>query len=263
VFPVVAVFAVVITGGELWPVMPDDEEDPERELTPEEARVYIVDLAVSAVLLVVAGAILVLAPRHLDDMEAYWFVVSSVVMILLALGLYLARLLHGGGDAKALMTLALLFPAYPLLGPFPILEMGYEATLIFPFALTIMINAAIITALLPIAFIALSSARGHVRFPEAFFGYPVSVDDVDDRRMWLLYELAVDGGRPARRLWPRRSKTSEEARARALVQFKESGETWVFISPKIPFMVPMFMGLMFSVIVGNIILAAMLELTTY
>ena len=33
-FPVAAIFAVTVTGGELWHVMPPDEEDEGRELTP-------------------------------------------------------------------------------------------------------------------------------------------------------------------------------------------------------------------------------------
>ncbi len=253
VFPVAAVFIVTITGGELWPVMPADEEDQDRELTPEEARVYIADLAVSAVLLAISAAILILAPRHIGDEAYHMYIVSTVLMILLALGLYLARILHGGGDAKALMTLAVLFPIPPLGDTLPVLEVPEVMELLFPFALAVLINAALITALMPIVFIAISASRGPLRFPEALFGYPVPSDAVDDTRMWLLYEAAEDGRTLDRKLWPRRSKAAAEARARALDLLRERGEDRVYVSPKIPFMVPMFVGLILAIFLGNII----------
>lgn len=253
-FPVAAVFAVVVTGGELWPVMPADEEDQDRELTPSEARVYIVDLGVSVILLVASVAILVLAYDNLSDTGPYWYIVSSVMMIVVALGLYLARILHGGGDAKALMTLAVLFPIYPLGDTFPLLETPAGMDLLFPFALAVLINAAIITALLvPLAFIVISAARGPLRFPEAIFGYPVPPDDVDEKRMWLLYEAEEGASELTRRLWPRRGKAADEARARALAIIQGRHEAIVYVSPKIPFMVPMLIGLILAIFLGNII----------
>jgi Flp pilus assembly protein protease CpaA len=259
-FPVIALFAVVVTGGELWPVMSDDEDDPDRELTREESRVYIIDLVLSAILLVVAVAILVLAHGHLDNRDPYWAVVSSMLMIALALGLYIGRFLHGGGDAKALMTLAVVFPIIPFGEPF-LWAIGAEADALFPFSLAILVNAAIITALLPIFFLVVSNLRGPVRMPEAFFGYPVDISAFDEKRMWLLYELPEEGGALSRRLWPRRSKAAIAARARALAQLKDSQEPRVYITPKIPFMVPMLIAIPFSLVVGNIILGLMVWIT--
>lgn len=252
-FPVAAVFAVVVTGGELWPVMPADEEDQDRELTPSEARLYIADLVVSVILLVASVAILILAYDNLSDTGPYWYIISSVMMIAVALGLYMARMLHGGGDAKALMTLAVLFPIYLLGDTYPLLETPAGMDLLFPFALAVLINAAIITALLPLAFIILSAARGPLRFPEALFGYPVPPDDVDETRMWLLYEAEEGSEELTRRLWPRRSKTADEARARALAIVRDRHEAIVYVSPKIPFMVPMLIGLVLAIFLGNVV----------
>ena len=251
--PVAAVFAVVVTGGELWPVMPADEEDQDRELTPEEARIYIADLVVSCVLIVLSIAVLVLAYDRVEDQGAFWYVISSVMMIAIALGLYLTRLLHGGGDAKALMTLAVLFPIHPLGDALPMLEVPAGLQLVFPFSLGVLINAAIITALAPLAFITISASRGPLRFPEALFGIPVPIDEVEDRQVWLMYEVEEGSQQVSRRLWPRRSSQAEAARSRALTLLKEQREERVYVSPKIPFMVPMFVGLIVTVVVGNIV----------
>ena len=252
--PVAGIFAVVVTGGELWPVMPEDEEDPGRELTPEEERVYKTDLAVSAAIVAASIAVLVLAYGHMDDKAPFWYVVSSVMMVLLALGLYLMRALHGGGDAKALMTLAVLFPIHPLEDPLPILALPAGFEVMFPFSLSVLIDAAIITALAPLAFIAISAKRGPLRFPEAVFGHPVDIEAVEDGRMWLLYEAKEGEAEVRRKLWPGRSKASEEARRRALGILKDRGESRVYVSPKIPFMVPMLAGLMMAAVIGNIVM---------
>jgi hypothetical protein len=62
---------------------------------------------------------------------------------------------------------------------------------------------------------------------------------------------------PRRRLWPRRSKGAEEARERALRHFEERGDAFVYVSPKLPFMVPMLVGLVLAAVVGNIVTGLM------
>ncbi len=259
-FPVAAFFIVVVTGGELWPVLPPDEPDPERELTKEEARVYVADLAVSAALIAVAVAVMVLAAGRLEDPEPLWQVTGSVLLILLALGFYVARLLHGGGDAKALMTLAVLFPAIPFPESLPVMDLPEPMGLVFPFALSVLVNAALITVFVPLAFLVISAVRGPLKLPEALFGYPVEPGALDPDRMWLLYELEAKDAEIERVLWPRRSEAAREARARALARMHSRGDQAVYVSPKLPFMVPMLIGLLITVVVGNIIFWAILAL---
>jgi preflagellin peptidase FlaK len=256
-FPVAAVFAVTVTGGELWPVMPEDEEDEDRELTPEEARVYMADLAVSAVLVIASIAVLFLARDRLGEAtDVYPYIVGSVVTIGLALVFYLTRVLHGGGDAKALMTLAVIFPIQPLGEIFPLLEVPEEMMLV-PFSLGVLINGAIIAAISPLAFVVMSASKGRLRFPEALFGYPVPVDEVEGEHLWLMYEAEEGSEEVTRRIWPRRSKAAEEARARALALFKDRHEDMVYVSPKIPFMVPLLIGLVLGIFLGNILFGIM------
>jgi preflagellin peptidase FlaK len=257
-FPVAAIFAVTVTGGELWPVMPEDEEDQGRELTPSEARVYVADLVVSGILVAFSIVVIVLAKSEVCGPGCPLpYLIGSIIVIVLALILYLGRLLHGGGDAKALMTLAVLFPIQPLGDTFPLLEVPEAMELAFPFALGVLINAAIITALAPLVFIALSSSRGPLRFPEALFGYPVPIDHVETGNLWLMYEAKEDADQVTRRMWPGRSEEAAAARARALTIMKGQGEDRVYVSPKIPFMVPLFLGLVLAIFLGNIIIGLM------
>jgi prepilin signal peptidase PulO-like enzyme (type II secretory pathway) len=55
-------------------------------------------------------------------------------------------------------------------------------------------------------------------------------------------------------LWPGRSDRAEKARARALEVLRARGEPRVYVSPKLPFMVPMLAGLLLAVVVGNVVL---------
>jgi Flp pilus assembly protein protease CpaA len=252
-FPVAAIFAVTVTGGELWPVMAPEEEDEDRELTHEEARVYITDLAASGVLVAASIAVLVLAADEVGGRgDVYVYIVGSVLTIALALGLYMARVLHGGGDAKALMTLAVLFPVQPLGEVFPLLEVPDEMMWV-PFSLGVLINGALITALSPIAFVVISATRGQFRFPEALAGYPVPIDQVERGHLWLMYEAEEGSSNVTRRMWPGRSKRAEDARSRALALMMDRREETVYVSPKIPFMVPLLLGLGLAIFLGNIL----------
>ena len=256
-FPVAAIFAVTVTGGELWPVMPPDEEDEDRELTPEEARVYMADLAVSGVLVAASIAVMVLAADRLGTSDdVYVYITGAVLTIALALALYLTRALHGGGDAKALMTLAVLFPVQPLGEIFPLLEVPDEMRWV-PFPLGVLLNAALIAALSPLAFVVISAARGHLRFPEALAGYPVPIEQVERGHHWLMYEAGEGATSVTRRMWPGRSRGAELARARALTILMDQREERVYVSPKIPFMVPLLVGLMLAIFSGNILFGIM------
>ncbi len=256
-FPVAAIFAVAVTGGELWPVMPPDEEDEDRELTPEEARVYIADLAVSGVLVAASIAVLVLAIDPLGPGEdVYVYISASVLTIALALGLYLLRVLHGGGDAKALMTLAVLYPIQPVGEILPLMEVP-DGMMWVSFSLGVLINGAIIAAFSFVAFIVISARRGDLRFPEALAGYPVPIDQVERGQYWLMYEAEEGSTQLSRRIWPGRSKEADEARARALRVLQEQGDQTVYVSPKIPFMVPLLFGLILGILFGNVLFALM------
>jgi preflagellin peptidase FlaK len=152
------------------------------------------------------------------------------------------------------MMLAVLFPTYPLGDTLPLLYMPAELQLLFPFSLSVLINAAIITALLPIVFIIVSAVRGPLKFPEALFGYPMPLDEVESGQVWLMYEAEEGSDKITRQVWPRRSPAADEARTRALELLRQQGEERVYVSPKIPFMVPMFVGLILTVIIGNIVM---------
>src|SRR5205809_4374263 len=94
---------------------------------------------------------------------------SMPAMILVYQLFYRARILHGGADAKALITLGLLVPTYPDMGPFTLLTLYtrvqtfWRAT--FPFSLAVWLGAALFFLALPPSLLLMSAARSSRAFP--------------------------------------------------------------------------------------------------
>lgn len=170
------------------------------------------------------------------------------VMMLFVVAMYIFDVIRGGADAKALLSLAILFPVYPALGGFPLLH-GDTATaqLFFPFSFVILINAAIMTALMPIVFLARNIASGEMKFPQSLLGYKVEYSQLKGRHVWLMERM--EGGEHRIYARPKRDEDLEKE-VELLVR---SGRTRLWITPKIPFIVPMLASLVFSALIGNLI----------
>jgi preflagellin peptidase FlaK len=167
--------------------------------------------------------------------------------------LYWARLLHGGADAKGLIALTLLVPAYPDASPFPLftasprIEALFRA--VFPFTLVIWVDALVLFLAVPIGLFLGNAIRGDMAFPQAFLGYRARVDafppfawlmeKIDDRRQHVLVLFPKRGGNPE----------GDLARLRA------AGIDRVWVTPQIPFMVLLLGGFVLSFLAGNLLLA--------
>jgi len=151
-------------------------------------------------------------------------------MIVVAELFYYTGLLHGGADAKALMALAILFPVYPDISGLPII--GFPANqlivdnlqIIFPFAFLLLMNAAILQVVsVPLGLFFRNLVKRDFGFPEMFLGYRMDIHMVRKKFVWPM-EVVRDG---EIRLW---------------------------VTPKIPFIIPMLLGLIFSLVIGNLIM---------
>lgn len=178
---------------------------------------------------------------------------SVPAMILVAELFFYVGLLHGGADTKALMALAVLFPFYPIVEGLPMI--GYPAglsgdvELLFPFSFLILMNAAIIQVIaVPLGLIVKNIARGDHGFPEMLLGYRMRTDDVEKKFVWPM-EVVRDG-EVVLMLFPKRDGNIKSE----LASLKEMGMDEIWVTPKVPFIIPMLLGFIFSIIVGNLIL---------
>ncbi|MEW5760938.1 MAG: A24 family peptidase C-terminal domain-containing protein [Candidatus Thermoplasmatota archaeon] len=167
-------------------------------------------------------------------------------MLFLSYFFYRTGLLQGGADAKALMSLSILVPFYPHILSYPIIQLPEIMELTFPFALVILFNSVIILIFLPIFFIIYNISKMDIGLP-MFYGYKVDIDSVKKRFIWLA-EKIVDGKR-IYVFFPSKEDTDEE-----LEKLKKIGIKKVWVTPQIPFMLPMFIGFIVSFFIGNIMI---------
>lgn len=192
------------------------------------------------------------------DMQ-FSVLLSVLAMILFIYLLYMFDVIKGGADAKALMMLSLLFPHYPaissiaaslpLISP---LTMGSFSAVItweqifLPFSFIIFMTAAIVSLFVPLAMFLFNLFRGDIKVPEAFFGYKMPLSEVEKHHVWLMERVV--GGKIKVTLFPKEDDTEQ------IVILKEMGIKEVWVNPKIPLLIFVTLGLVISLIAGNIIL---------
>lgn len=165
------------------------------------------------------------------------------VMICIAYLLYFSGLLYGGGDAKALMSIAILMPVYPINSA----ETGTLISVLFPFALVVLLNAVIITAFLPVAFAVYNLCKGDFKFPVALLGYKINLTELPKKYVWLMER--IQNGKLKYTLTDYKRKVS----ASEYNMLKKMGVEKVWVTPQIPFILPMTIGFIMGIFAGNIL----------
>jgi len=175
-------------------------------------------------------------------------VLTAVVMYGVIYGLYMAGIVHGGADAKCLMVLTLMFWRYPTWLDIP---QGFQV--LFPYSLTVLINAALVTVVsVPVYTAAKALSRGE-RTWFAFFGYPMDIERVERSFVWLME--VPEGDDTVLVLFPSRDEARMKER---LEKLRDMGRKEVWVSPQVPFMVPLAAGMLLALTAGNLIVAAVL-----
>ena len=214
------------------------------------------------ILLFLAAAVLFFAPLGSNSSAApgppIAELASMPVMLVVYQLFYRVRLLHGGADTKGLIALTLLIPSYPDARPFPLLTADPRVESVvrvaFPFSLVVWVDAAIVSLAVPIGLLVYNAVRGNLAFPQAFLGYRAPLDP-PPRHAWLM-ERITDGGEHVLVLFPKRrtDPTGQVARLQA------RGIKRAWVTPQIPFMVPLFVGFVLAFVMGNL-LVGLLRLT--
>lgn len=202
-------------------------------------RVWLVAGAVGALLLV-AEAVAVGFPQPV-------LLLSIPVVVALAWLLYQARLLFGGADAKALMALAVLIPFHTALEPLLPLAPSFLTRFAFPFA--VFADALLVTILIPPALFVYNMVRGDRELPIAFVGYRIAVEDLATSWAWPMERPAADGA-IERSYFPSRKEADVTAG-----ELREAGVERVWVTPKVPFMIPLALGFGMAFVAGDVLSA--------
>jgi len=176
---------------------------------------------------------------------------SMPVMLVVYQLFYRVRLLHGGADTKGLIALTLLIPTYPDARPFPLLTADPRVESVvrvaFPFSLVVCVDAAIVSLAVPIGLLLYNAVRRDLAFPQAFLGYRAPLD-AQPRHTWLM-ERITDGGEHVLVLFPKRGADP----AAQVARLRARGIKRAWVTPQIPFMIPLFLGFVLAFVMGNLL----------
>lgn len=189
------------------------------------------------------GAILLVVQyftTYFENQNIYYLIFIPI-MIGLVYILFQMRLIFGGADAKALMAIAILTPFQPIIENIPV----YNGS-VMPFSWTIFSNSIIIFLLVPLSLLFYNIAKRNIKFPYALLGYKMSVEKAKEKFVWPLEKL-VEGKRKFMYM-PKDFDADKE-----LEEFEKNGITEIWVTPKIPFMIPLLGGFICSFIIGDIL----------
>jgi len=187
------------------------------------------------------GAILLIAQYLTIGFTNIYYLIFIPIMIGLVYLLFQMRLIFGGADAKALMAIAILTPFQPIIENLPF----YKGS-VMPFSWTIFSNSIIIFLFVPLSLLFFNIAKRNIKFPYVLLGYKMSVEKAKEKFVWPLEKL-VDGKRKFMYM-PKDFDVDEE-----LEEFEKNGIKEIWVTPKIPFMIPLLGGLICSFVIGDIL----------
>lgn len=153
--------------------------------------------------------------------------------------------LFGGADAKGLMVLAALAP-WP-----PPREHALQP------ALDALANGALAMALVPLLFLAANLARGHLALPAALLGTRLPLEAARRAHVWPM-QVAGEDGALRWRYWQRIGGGLD----REYAALERAGATHVWVTPKVPFLVPLAAGWALAWTHGNVLLALLRALAS-
>lgn len=180
----------------------------------------------------------------------FWTMISIPLLVVFFFVMYQLNVIKGGADAKALIALSLVFPIYPELEGLPLLELNDPTALtILPFPVLVLFNGAILTLLVPVGMLLVNLVRRDFRFPLMLFGTRMTIEEARKKHVWPM-ERVIDG-RVKTVLFPR---PDDEADWDAL---QGAGVDRPWVTPKVPFLIPLTLAVPFSLLLGNLLLYVM------
>lgn len=175
--------------------------------------------------------------------------IAVYIAIVFARALFEVGLLYGGADAKAIMVAGLLVP---LLADPPLAPAGPARALlgVYPFAVTLLMNAALLSLAVPISLAVRNLRRGHFEFPRAFTGYSLPVTELSRRFVWIK-DPTFD--RESEEAAAETSEDDQKLRERRQAELLAQGVQTVWVTPQLPFVVLLAAGAVTAALFGNLL----------
>lgn len=176
---------------------------------------------------------------------------SVLVGVLFAALLYILN--FGGADVKAMISISLLFPAFPSLSIFHLSLPVMQVPPVDLFLLSMLTNSLLIALVSPLSLFCYNISRGTFS-PLMFIGYKVELPRLRSKKHFkFMHELVEKGSELQERyVWGGVEPTEEVFhRLEALARTKGLKKVW--ITPELPFIVYLTAGFFTAVIYGDFI----------
>jgi len=177
--------------------------------------------------------------------------IALLFTVLVARGLFEAGLLFGGADAKAVMIAGILIPIFA--HPYLVSSSAVlPATAVLPFALNLLMDAALLSVVIPLGLAVRNASRGELRGWATFTGYTIPVRELPVRFVWVRNPMSSEG-----RAEEDEIETSEQDRQRRVRIAKEltgQGVDRVWVTPQIPYLVLLAVGALAALLAGNLVI---------
>jgi len=187
------------------------------------------------------GAILLAIQYFTTGFDNILYLAFIPIMIAFMYVLFRLRLIFGGADAKAIMALAILVPLEPAILEFPLWKES-----IMPFSWIIFSNAVILFILIPLSLLIFNTIKRNAEFPYCVLGYKMSIEKAKQSFVWPLEK--IKNGKRKFSYMPKEFDADEELKA-----FEDEGIKEIWVTPKVPFMIPLLAGFLVSFFLGDIL----------
>jgi preflagellin peptidase FlaK len=168
----------------------------------------------------------------------------------------------GGADAKALIAIAIIFPYYPqvyaLNWSLPVADISRSII----FGLAVFGNALVLNLILPVGLLAYNLLNVPVRELIsgpliAFTGYKSDVEGLKGKHVRLMHRYTEEDGRLEKSRAFGGSEV-DDTTYQNLLRWKSEGRIGdkVWVTPKIPFLIPITMGFLTAIVYGDILTQA-------
>jgi len=214
---------------------------------------------VAALPLVIAGALI-------DGAEYVYHTIISVTGIYLFVYVLFWLGAFGGADAKALITLAFIFPVFPGIEvsgyAFPII--GAPPLDIFTFST--LANAILLSVVVPLCILLYNLSTLSMREISEkpwylFVGYKCRISDLKNKHIKLIEDYVCENGMVMAK-FKRNGVIIDDRVLNRLESFRSRGliENRVWVTPGLPFMIPITAGFITAVVFGDLIFYGVTEL---
>jgi len=186
------------------------------------------------------GALLLAIQFFVLGIDQIMYLIFIPIMWILMYVLFQIGVMFGGADAKAIMALALLVPLFPSLGKLPIWES------LMPFSWVVFVNALLLFLAIPVTLFFYNLMKKDLSFPQSMLGYRMPLKKAKASFVWPMEHIVE--GKMKLVLRP-----SDDDLAQVYDELEKADVKRVWVTPKIPFMIPLLAGFVVAFVAGDIL----------